>query len=665
MLNCGDVLLCHDYFALASACYSQGLSRERTAATQRQRLEGIGCWEDVERVSLLKVLSCAASIADRGAYMHTALSLHALRSKRESSLTVSSESHSSLSVDPDDFKDDARTLEPEGVFPLLTYFEVNGDGSAKVHDMSGAEMLTDEMADLQLSSLPCDIKTLRPDVCCTLQVSIRSLFPCVVEVDEVSVLYESRATIADSTLPARLFTAVTTPAQEVNSITLHPAMQKILSLSFVAPSSTTEGYGDFHASEVRVLFRDSIGGDDMMCFLLRRTQNEEDALLDADIPPSATDDTIGSGVQSLCRLPVFKIASPHSGLGLNPGHADSAQNPLPQAPTRAAEICVCASLPTPPIQLPAVIGSSAAGLLSKGSFQFVLQVELKNASASQRRMLGFRIRDSLYDSSDLIDCDSNKIHGSNARDTFPAIAVVESIFELSLIDSFSPSAAKSSGAVGVDEGSLRSKPAPHGFSGHPVILLPGDCCCVTLALSMVPLTPSSPERRGTATSSELGLDSTGQHREPSIVFSFDAGGEGQASSPRERERASMFGAPSDLFVSLAPSCQWMTRRLSLVGSSLMNNAIWAESLLAKSAHTPATETAASSSTYNNHTVRNRSSEESGLVFGIPKERGGEGSSSQHTGEAPHRRSRSVHNRDLMQRVLTKAIKVERPLSIAP
>jgi hypothetical protein len=651
MLDCGDVLLCHDYFALASACYSQGLgSRERAAAAQRQRLEGIGCWEDAERVCLLKVLYCAASIADRSAYMHTALSLHALRFKRESRLAVSSASHTSLSVDPDDFKEEGRTLEPEGVYPLLHYFKVNGDGSAKVTEMR-SEMLTEETVDLPQSWTPSDVEILRPDACCTLQVTIISLFPCIVEVDEISVLYESRAADADTALPSRHFTAVTTPAQVVNNITLHPATQKILSLSFVAPSSTADDFRNFYASEVRVLVRDSINGDDMMCFLLRRKQHEDDTLLDADDPPSApsaVDDTIGSESQSLCRLPIITVSPPHPGPGVRLSRTDSVRDTHPQETAHAAEICVRASLPTPPIQLPAV-GTSAGVLSSKGSIQFVLQVELKNASASQRRMLGFRIRDGLY-----------KNHASDIRDTFPAIAGAESRFEVSLIDSFGPAGVNSSVAICADEVSSRSKPALLGLSGHPMVLLPGDCCCVTLALSMVLHTSSSPERRGS--DSELGLGSASQ---PSLVFSFDGGSEGQGSSPRERESASMSGVHSDLIVSLSPSCQWMTRRLSLSGSGPVSSAMWTESLLASSTHPPTIEIAASSSTYNSHTVRNRSGEEGGVGSGDSKGTDGEGSSSQHTGEVPRRKSRSVHSRDLMQRVLTKAIKVERPLTVPP
>jgi hypothetical protein len=666
MLDCGDVLLCHDYFALASACYSQGLgSRERAPGVQRQSLEGSGCWEDAERVCLLKVLYCAASIADRGAYIHTALSLHALRSKRESRLAVSSESHTSLSADPDDFKEDGRTLEAEGVYPLLHYFEVNGDGSAKVAEMR-PEMLTEETADLSLSSTPSDVESLRPDARCTLHISITSLFPCIVEVDEVSVMYESHATDADAALPSRHFTAITAPAQEVNSITLQPAVLKVLSLSFVAPSSTADDYGDFYASEVRVLVRDSIGGDDMVRFQLRRRKHGDDTFLDADDPPpapSATDDTIGSESRSLCRLPVINVASPHPGPGIRLGRADSVRDTHPHETAQAAEICVCASLPTPPIQLPTV--STSPGLLSsKGSIRFVLQVELKNASASQRRMLGFRIRDSLYNISDLIHSDSNKNHASNVRDTFPAITGAESGFEVSLIDSFCPAGVDSTvmKAVAADEVSSRGKPALLGLSGHPVVLLPGDCCCVTLALSMVSNTPSSPARRGTACESELGLNSASQ---PSLVFSFDGGGEGQGSSPRKRESTSVSGVHRDLIVSLSASCQWMTRRLSLSGCGPVNSARWTESLLASSTHTPAIETAASSSTYDRHTIRNRSGEEGGVESRVSKGRDGEGSSRQHTGEVPHRRSRSVHNRDLMQRVLTKAIKVERPLTVPP
>jgi hypothetical protein len=653
MLDCGDVLLCHDYFALASACYSQGLgSRERAAASQRYRLEGIGCWEDAERVCLLKVLYCAASIADRSAYMHTALSLHALRFKRESRLAVSSASHTSLSVDPDDFKEEGRTLEPEGVYPLLHYFKINGEGSAKVAEMR-PEKLMEETVDLPLSSTPSHVEILRPDVCCTLQVTIISLFPCIVEVDEISVLYESRAADADTALPSRHFTAVTAPAQVVNSITLHPATHKILSLSFVAPSSTADDHRNFYASEVRVLVRDSITGDDMMCFLLRGKQHEDDTFLDADDPPSAPsaiDDTIGSESQSLCRLPIITVSSPHPGPGMRLSRTDSVRDTHPQETAQAAEICVRASLPTPPIQLPAV-GTSARVLSSKGLIQFVLQVELKNASASQRRMLGFRIRDGLY-----------KNHDSNIHDTFPAIAGAESRFEVSLIDSFGPAGVNSSVAIGADEVSSRSKPALLGLSGHPVVLLPGDCYCVTLALSMVLHTSSSPERRGTTSDSELGLGSASQ---PSLVFSFDGGSEGQGSSPRERESASMSGVHSDLIVSLSPSCQWMTRRLTLSGSGPVSSAIWTESLLSSSTHAPTIEMAASSSTYDCHTVRDRCGEEGGVGSRDSKGTDGEGSSSQHTGEVPRRKSRSVHSRDLMQRVLTKAIKVERPLTVPP
>lgn len=670
MLDCGDVLLCQNYYALATACYSQGLgSRESAEAEQRQRLEGTGCWEDAERVCLLKMLYCAASIADRGAYMHTALSLHALRSKRESRLAVSSEKHSSLSVDPDDFKDDGRVLEPEGAYHLLSYFEVNGDSSAKVHAVSVAEMrsemLTEDTANLPPSSIPSGIEMLRPDARCTLQISILSLFPCIVEVDEVSVLYVSLATNAHAALPARLFTAVTELAQEVDSITLHPAAQKVLSLSFVAPSSTTDDYGEFYASEVRVLVRDSVGGDDMMSFLLRKTQHGDDILPDGHIPPLAADDITGSESQSLCRLPVIAVASSHPGLSMRFGRTDSARDSLPHTTTRAAEVCVCASLPTPPIQLPMVSTSLAGALSSKGSYQFVVQVELKNASSSQRRMLGFRIRESLYSISHLIDSDSNRNHASNERDTFPEISGDEGSFELSLIDSIGPATVNSSTAIRADEDKLSGTPALHGLSGVPITLLPGDCCSVILVLSMVANTSSSSGTRGTAADGEVGLDSDCQRRDPSLVFSFDGGGQGQGqgSSPRERESASASRAPSDLSVSLASCCQWITRKLSPSGGGPMGSAMWTESLLASSTHTPVVAIAASSSAYDRHTVRSRSTEEGGGVF--PRGRDGEGLSSQHTGEAAYRRNRSVHNRDLMQRVLTKAIKVERPLSAAP
>ena len=417
-LSCADLLLCHGYYHQASEFYFDGIWRGRVS-----RGDDLSAWEDVERLSLLKILYCSSAVEDRETYMRAAVLLCAV-SPRGSKATDPSprvpSTPSDCPVELDAAEPVKLTSDSQGEHPFQSYFRINTD-----HVMTVTSLLDLSDGDQSLalgtarSTPECDVFHVAPGAQCILSLSIVSLFSCLVSLDEIRATFEIENGVPlsgqDSTGETSSFSAVTRPTS-AECIILLPGVHQILSLHFTAPSSDhSEEAHRFTCIEIRAVAGNKPGRDDegqSISFIMKRSPaislGVERAL--SHSPSSLSPKESDREVDSLCSasdsltlslLPCIIVSHTtdlSSQESLRSGGVNNFSGTRPHLPT--IESGVEARLSSPMlIPCPPLLQSTSISVAPQSPLhevvemkaEFLSQILLRNVSESARRIVGIRI----------------------------------------------------------------------------------------------------------------------------------------------------------------------------------------------------------------------------------------------------------------------------------
>ena len=271
-LACADVLLCHGYYALASDSYFEAI--HNGAGTEEGMVvslmgSGHSCgtfWAELRRSVLLKILYCASALCCKVTCIKAALLLHA-------SICIPSapdfytKDLSLSAVDKIDQVGIGASRDHEGaVHAFLPYFEIETQSIAVREEPSKLFLLPGDCGGEIDDGVRGRVEVISEgnySIC----LNILSRFPCVIELDEVCVIFEATPTLIGNDCligsmdsedfmrlgSPRCFTAALTMRSD-EAITLHPAVSQALSLPFLAPSYCPS-YDNYSVMQVKAVIK--------------------------------------------------------------------------------------------------------------------------------------------------------------------------------------------------------------------------------------------------------------------------------------------------------------------------------------------------------------------------------------------------------------------------
>ena len=248
------MLLCHGYYALASDSYFESI--HNGAGTEEGMVvslmgSGHSCgtfWAELRRSVLLKILYCASALRCKVTCIKAALLLHA-SIRIPSAADFYSKDLSLSAVDKIDQLGIGASRDHEGaVYAFLPYFEIETQSIAVREEPSKLFLLPGDCGGEIDDGVRGRVEVISEghySIC----LNILSRFPCVIELDEVYVIFEATPmpVVNDCLIGSmdsedfmrlgspRCFTAALTVGSD-EAITLHPAVSQTLSLPFSAPS---------------------------------------------------------------------------------------------------------------------------------------------------------------------------------------------------------------------------------------------------------------------------------------------------------------------------------------------------------------------------------------------------------------------------------------------
>ena len=289
-LECADVLLCHGYYRLAISFYSSatpGLMEGGQSVEAQPEMS----WDDLKRATLLKIIYCSAAVGDRCGHMSAAILLRNLQlqgigcTKRSSSRFnvighcssnnsdnesgSSPTKHLSPLTRHSPWQEKQRSVESPGTDGILSPANLlDITQASSIHSFS----LYFVIANIAVvhNSYEEIVTEIHSGGSYTLHVQLLSLFPCTVQIDDMSVLYllqepphlgafsnpvslsSSPSHLSPHSLPSPSFTALYSSSDgdmmDAGILTLIPGVSKILSLALTAPRDR----GNYVVNEIKV-----------------------------------------------------------------------------------------------------------------------------------------------------------------------------------------------------------------------------------------------------------------------------------------------------------------------------------------------------------------------------------------------------------------------------
>ena len=267
------MLLCHGYYALASDSYFEAIhngggTEEGIVVSLMGSGHSCGTfWAELRRSVLLKILYCASALRCKVTCIKAALLLHASICIPSAPDFYTNDLSILSAMDKVDQVGIGASRDHEGaVHAFLPYFEIEAQSIAVREEPSKVILLPgNSSADID------DGVRGRVEVSSeghySICLNILSRFPCIIELDEVYVVFEATPTpIWNDCLigsmdtedvmrlgSPRCFTAALTMGSD-EAITLHPAVSQALSLPFSAPSYCPS-YDNYSVVQVKAVIK--------------------------------------------------------------------------------------------------------------------------------------------------------------------------------------------------------------------------------------------------------------------------------------------------------------------------------------------------------------------------------------------------------------------------
>ena len=267
------MLLCHGYYALASDSYFEAIHNGGgTEEGMVVSLMGSGhsCgtfWAELRRSVLLKILYCASALRCKVTCIKAALLLHASICISSAPDFYTNDLSILSAIDKVDQVGIGASRDHEGaVHAFLPYFEIETQ-SITVREEPSKLILLPGCSGGEIDDGVRGRVEVSSEGHYSLCVNILSRFPCIIELDEVCVVFEATPTpVWNNCLigsmdtedimrlgSPRCFTAALTMGSD-EAITLHPAVSQALSLPFSAPSYCPN-YDNYSVVQVKAVIK--------------------------------------------------------------------------------------------------------------------------------------------------------------------------------------------------------------------------------------------------------------------------------------------------------------------------------------------------------------------------------------------------------------------------
>lgn len=547
-LSCADVLLCHGHYHQASACYFDGIWRGRVG-----RCDDFSAWEDVERLALLKILYCSSASEDNATYMRAAVLLCAVSAKESKAPDPSPRVPSTPSSCPPD----ADTVEPVklcidslGVHPFQSYFRVDADHVMTLTAL--ADPTVDDHSHAPSSATPTPERSgfyVAPGTQYVLSLSVVSLFPCTVSVDEICATFESTAP-HDSTGGICLFSAVCRP-RSAECIRLIPNVHHVLSLQFTAPADSSGETHLFTCCEIRAVAGSNAGRGrenegQFVSFVMKRepsasvgVETVERALShsptsislkesDTELDRSRDEHlSSASNSQTLSLLPCIIVShkiEPEPLIRSGVNNFNDANSRLPTI-ERGIEAMLSSPLLCPSPAVPLATSTSSEPQypsceVMEVRAEFLSQILLRNVSESARRIVGIRVINSAFKSS--MSPSLTPLSTSKGVTAQCAYSVTVLHCPLCTLEGEVPLGIERRTASGADPGresESESQPLPSlssSTTSSVPVLLPGEAYSASLRLCLKVISAPESVRAMVKVGSAI-------LRDPSLVIYFESG----------------------------------------------------------------------------------------------------------------------------------------------